>query len=52
MLLGSSRRISPNLLELYLCFSSQEVGIQEQAGNTQSGKLAAGEFAHPRLLYA
>jgi len=34
VLLGSSRRISSNLLEFYLSFSSQQVGIQQQAGDT------------------
>jgi hypothetical protein len=31
---GSGRRIRPNLLELTCASSSQEIGIQDQAGHT------------------
>jgi hypothetical protein len=48
----SGRRVRSNLFEFYLSLSSQEIGIQEQAGHTKSGKLAACEFAHAGLLYS
>jgi len=44
-------RARPNLLESYLCFSAQEVGIQEQAGYAERGQFAASKFAHAGLLY-